>query len=79
MTKISSMDQRPMNSMKRYINIRCRAESGCRRWTEYNSKPMPTSLNVGTRILAMNTTAAMGTMPCLSRVMTPDMMVSGLP
>ncbi|MNP01193.1 hypothetical protein D3C76_929980 [compost metagenome] len=27
----------------------------------------------------MNTTAAIGTMPCLSRVMTPDMMVSGLP
>ncbi|MNZ84097.1 hypothetical protein D3C78_1028420 [compost metagenome] len=27
----------------------------------------------------MNTTAAMGTMPCLSKVMTPDMIVSGLP
>ncbi|MNN51268.1 hypothetical protein D3C81_1658950 [compost metagenome] len=79
MTKMSSMDQRPMNSMNRYIKMRCRADKGWRRCTEYNNKPMPTSLKVGTRILAMNTTAAMGTMPCLSRVMTPDMIVSGLP
>ncbi|MNE18325.1 hypothetical protein D3C80_1113560 [compost metagenome] len=27
----------------------------------------------------MNTTAAIGSMPCFIRVMTPDMMVSGLP
>ncbi len=40
---------------------------------------IPTSLNVGTRMLAMNTTAAIGNMPCLASVTTPDMMVSGVP
>ena len=30
-------------------------------------------------MLAMNTTAAIGNMPCLASVTTPDMMVSGVP
>ncbi|MNI72525.1 hypothetical protein D3C73_1284740 [compost metagenome] len=63
-TKISSIDQRPMNSIKRYIHIRWRAESGWWRCTENSNSAIPTSLNVGTMMLAINTTAAIGIMPC---------------
>ncbi|MCY1310526.1 hypothetical protein D9M70_607250 [compost metagenome] len=33
-TKISSIDQRPIHSMKRYIRMRCRGDMGRRRCTE---------------------------------------------
>jgi len=40
---------------------------------------IPINLKVGTKILATNTTAAIGYMPCRANVTTPDMMVSGVP
>ncbi|SAJ34341.1 Uncharacterised protein [Enterobacter cloacae] len=40
---------------------------------------MPTSLKVGTTILATNTTRAMGNMSAWIRVTTPPMMVAGEP
>ncbi|MNP71100.1 hypothetical protein D3C76_1674360 [compost metagenome] len=68
-----------MNSMKRYIRMRCRADMGWCRCTENSNKAIPTSLKVGTRILAINTTAAIGIMPCCTNSMTPDMIVLGAP
>ncbi|MNV86133.1 hypothetical protein D3C71_1801410 [compost metagenome] len=52
---------------------------GCWRCTEYSSRETPTNLKVGTRILAMNTTAAIGSIPRCTSSMTPDIMVSDCP
>lgn len=58
-TKISSIDQRPMNFMIRNIKVLCRNHVFHLLWMEVRMSIIPTTLKRGTRILAKKIIIAM--------------------
>jgi len=59
MTKISSMDQRPMNLISLNINVLCLSQVFHCLWIEIKMRAIPTILKAGTRILAKKMITAM--------------------
>jgi len=76
-TKISSIDQRPMNFMTRNIKVLCFNHVCHRFWIEIMMSIIPATLKIGTRILAKKIMIAMKYSPDWMKCSIPSIMVLG--
>ena len=77
--KTSTMDQRPIISIIRYITVRCTGLHLHLYLTDNSKTVSPSILSSGTKIDAMNTIKASGHIPAFIRATTPEAIVSGSP